>query len=486
MNKINLNYKGSILLLFISLFVYSCKHGQTLQICERNGITNNISYVVIDTIVPRDAKNIEASNWSIGAEMMDRDYTIYKNWKDYLGKLGMKKARIQSGWAKTEKVKGVYDWEWLDEIIYDMAAQYVEPWVNLSYGNPIYVDGGGTLLNAHLPSSEESLNAWKNYVRAIVERYKEYVTDWEIWNEPNYKISAEDYANFLILTSTVIREVSSKANIIGFATGSDVDAKYIDKALSILKDRNSLDVIDEISYHRHIFIPEDREAEIELEKVMGKYGKRIKIRQGEAGCPSEFSTQFALKNYSWTEFSQSKHILRRLLTDLGHDKASCCFTIMDAKDTPKGWNRKGLLKSAEDMTVEYPKQAYYAIQHLTALFDNRIKRRLNFTYSAKKAEDCILAVYGYDRIEDQTSVVTIWKQGNIPTEDNKYVLSDFIFHCGRFTKPVYINMISGCVFEIPEEDWNEKNGEYHFKNIPVYDYPIVITDVSFVNKLVKR
>ena len=482
MNKNSLKYKSSFLLLFIALFVCSCKQNRSLQINERNGVVNNLSYTVTDTIVARDARDIQSSNWSVGAEMMDRDFTVYKHWKDYLGKLGMKKARIQSGWAKTEKEKGVYSWEWLDEIIYDMAAQHVEPWVNLCYGNPIYVDGGGTLLNAYLPSSKESIEAWQNYVRATVERYADYVTDWEIWNEPNYKVSVEDYADFLILTSAVIREVSPKANIIGFATGSDVGSVYIDKVLSILKEKGKLDAIDEVSHHRHIPIPEDRKAEEELEEVMKKYGDRIRIRQGESGCPSEFSTQFALKNYPWTEFSQSKHILRRLLTDLGHDKPSCCFTIMDAKDVPKGWNRKGLLKSKEDMTVEYPKQAYYAIQHLTALFDDTIERDKDFMYLAEAPDNCILSVYGYYKIENKTSVITLWQQGNIPTEDNSYISCDLILHQGKFNKPVYINMISGCVFEIPGKDWSEKDGKYHFKNVPIYDYPVVIADISFVEK----
>ena len=60
-------------------------------------------FVYLGTIRPRHAREIESSNWSIGAETMDRDYTIYRNWRNYLGPLGAKKARIQSGWAKTEK-----------------------------------------------------------------------------------------------------------------------------------------------------------------------------------------------------------------------------------------------------------------------------------------------------------------------------------------------------------------------------------------------
>ena len=98
--------------------------------------------------------------------MKDRDYIIYKNWKDYLGPLGTKKARIQSGWAKCEKVKGRNNWAWLNEIIYDMFSQGIEPWMSLSYGNPIYPGGSG-LHNEVLPSSEEALAAWEKYVSAI-------------------------------------------------------------------------------------------------------------------------------------------------------------------------------------------------------------------------------------------------------------------------------------------------------------------------------
>ena len=82
----------------------------------------------VGTLRPRSAQEITASNWSVGAETMDRDYTVYRNWKQHLGPLGAKKARLQSGWAKTEKKPGEYDWAWLDEIVLDMVEQGVEPW----------------------------------------------------------------------------------------------------------------------------------------------------------------------------------------------------------------------------------------------------------------------------------------------------------------------------------------------------------------------
>lgn len=464
----------NILIIICCLFV-SCVSSPNIQ---QDG--TEITWKQVGEIAPRHAREIIKSNWSVGAEMMDRDFTIYKYWKDYLGQLGVKKARIQSGWAKTEREKGIYSWEWLDEIIYDMVEQKVEPWVNLCYGNPLYAGGGGTLLNAYIPKSDESVEAWKNYVRATVKRYADYVTDWEIWNEPNYRISVEDYADFLILTSEIIRQEDSKANIIGFAIGSGVDYRYVDKVMTVLKQKGKIDVIDEISHHRHIPIPDKRDPEIELEKVVKKYSDRIKIRQGEAGCPSEFSTQFALRNYRWNEQMQAKHVLRRLLTDLGHGKESCVFTIMDAKDVPKGWNRKGLLKSKEDQTVDYPKPAYYAVQHLTSVFDDQLELIKNYRYAVETVGNFNISLYAFKN-NAGNQVVTMWFNDKTPSDKDEKSYRDFTFYEGKFDQPVWVDMVSGKIYEIPKQNIKKNGTRYNFIQIPIYDTPVLIADKLVLN-----
>ena len=47
---------------------------------------------------------------AIGCETLDRDYADYQKYKEYLEPLGMRYIRLQAGWAKTEKVKGVYEY----------------------------------------------------------------------------------------------------------------------------------------------------------------------------------------------------------------------------------------------------------------------------------------------------------------------------------------------------------------------------------------
>ena len=84
---------------------------------------------------------------------MDRDYTIFKNWQEYLAPLGAKQIRLQAGWAKCEKEKGVYNFEWLDKIVDGVLASGVESWLQTSYGNALYGGeaklGGGDGLYGH-------------------------------------------------------------------------------------------------------------------------------------------------------------------------------------------------------------------------------------------------------------------------------------------------------------------------------------------------
>ena len=97
---------------------------------------------------------------AIGCETLDRDYADYQKYKEYLEPLGMRYIRLQAGWAKTEKAKGVYDFAWLDTIIDDAVSRGLEPWVELSYGNPIYPGGGTIFLNGGWPTSKVAIEAW--------------------------------------------------------------------------------------------------------------------------------------------------------------------------------------------------------------------------------------------------------------------------------------------------------------------------------------
>lgn len=76
----------------------------------------------------------------------------------------MKWARLQSGWQRTEKEKGVYDFKWLDGIVDKMLEIGVEPWLCLCYGNSLYTDSAKKVFGAvGCPpiKTEEERKAWR-------------------------------------------------------------------------------------------------------------------------------------------------------------------------------------------------------------------------------------------------------------------------------------------------------------------------------------
>lgn len=444
---------------------------------EPAGLEPGQGFTCIGRIQPRHARQIEASNWSVGAETMDRDYTIYKHWREYLGPLGVKKARIQSGWAKTEKKPGEYDWAWVDEIVFDMVDQGVEPWVCVCYGNPVYEGGGGTGLGGGLPDSEVALEAWERYVAALVERYKEHVDEWEIWNEPRLhnRNNADAYAQFLMRTAATIRAKQPKAKILGFAMAG-IKTSWVEEVLGEVKREGKLGLIDALTYHPYSYNPDDSYAAVaQLRKTVHKFASHISLRQGENGAPSQPGSFGALSKYSWTETRQAKWALRRLLGDLGRDIPTSYFAICDMQ-YPSRRNYKGLLAINDDKTVDHAKLGYRAVQHVTAIFDDSVSR----------IEDCRCATSGgnpkhrYELFayegEDGRLLVTFWRSSHRPGQNPDVEHLALRLPRAELDQPVVIDLLSGRVYAIDEALVKVAGGNVRIERVPVYDSVVVVAE----------
>ncbi|MBC7000325.1 beta-galactosidase [Cytophaga sp. FL35] len=455
-----------------------------------------ITYNSIGLLQPRSSNEITASNWSIGGETMDRDFTDFDQWKQYLGATGAKKIRLQAGWAKCERKKGEYNFEWLDKIIDEVIAQGVEPWLQTSYGNPIYEGGGMPNLSGGFPVSEEALTAWDQWVMALVNRYKGRVKIWEIWNESdlNSENTPEAYSKLFVRTAEIIKSKIPEAKIYALSL-AHIKIEYVAPFLNYLKKANKLHLVDVITLHGYTYRPEEIYPRYEkIQHLIQTYSDHIIIGQGELGCPSENQSYYALKNYPWTETSQSKWLLRKLLGDLGRDIPSLYFTIIDmnyvrvlGKENGKvvklknpiyTVNTKGLIKAKKDNTVDYLKPSYFAYQNLTSIFDHSLKRIPNYPYVTDTSGS--LSVYGYRADSSDYQVVTIWENGDTPNDSTKKTTIDFEFSNGNFDEPVYVDMRTGEVYEIPKRDWTKKGTYYKFSNIPIYDSPILIAEKSLI------
>jgi hypothetical protein len=427
----------------------------------------------------------------------------YHQYKEYIVPLGIKRLRMQAGWAKTEKSKGVYDWAWLDAIINDATVKGFQPWLETSYGNPIYPGGGGTTLAGGIPTSVEALNAWDKWVEAMVKRYKTKVKDWEVWNEPNFGDNEinppQKVAELNIRTAEIIKRIQPDARISGLAMGH-ISLDYADVFFNVIHQRKKMHLFDNMTYHDYVYNPDANYGHVAaLRRVLDRYSTTIKLRQGENGSPSQPGFgRGALGDWAWSERTQAKWNVRRMLGDLGHDIECSILGIVDMNYPKTGpitrQNVKGLLQADSTNKVLRPKPVYAAMQHVTSVFDNTLQRlkSLHVTFNTKqkvkagevryaKSTDRSLAVYGYENRSTKRQVFTLWVDEYIPTESNATRDITFTVLNGNFSEPVYVDILSGAVYQIPVGEWSKEGTTYTFKKVPVYDAPVLIADKSLIS-----
>lgn len=431
----------------------------------------------IGKIAPRAAAQIKSSPWSVGGETLDRDFAVFANYKQYLGPLGAKGLRVQTGWAKTERQPGQYQWQWLDEVVDGARAQGVQPWLELSYGNPIYPGGGGTGLGGGLPTSAEALAAWDRWARALVQRYRDRVNQWEVWNEPDIgkNNKPEDYANLYIRTAEIIRAEQPDGKI--YALGLAGNVKFAEQFLDAMKQRGKVDLIDAITVHGYPANPDDISLIINMRKLAAKYSPRIEVRQGETGAPSTSNTFGALRNRPWSELTQAKWNLRRMLAHRAAGVPFNLFTLMELayRDGEKvTMNTKGLLKSNPDQTVARPKPAYFAAQHVFAIFDDSWQRVADARFSTDTDQKVALTVY--QQGDGGPRLIAYWLCGDPPSEKNTAAAIQLTLPTAVFKEPVLVDLLSGRVYQIPNEKITRSEQGVSINQLPIYDAPLIISE----------
>ena len=435
---------------------------------------------IVGEISPSPSVLGNASFWSVGVETLDRDYADFSKFRAYIKETGVGYARLQSGWAKTERKKGKYDFSWLDEHVDGLLAEGVQPWMCLCYGNPIYSDGGHDL-NARLLPDGPVMDAWLRYVKATVRHYRNRVSMWEIWNEPDGRKNLDTYdlyANLFVRTAEAIREVAPEAKIAAFGSCSP-DRKYIRQALELIDKAGGIEYIDYITYHAYWSVPELIVPYLgELRSDVARYSPNIVILQGEAGCPGQLEYGHAMSNIEWDEYKQAKWDLRQALTHFGQGVPYSFFTMVDLN---YGWMLQsfGLIRMNGKKEPVYLRPKYYAVQHVTSVFTPE----WDVTDEVLVNCDTPSSVSAYGLKKDGRTVgCMLWLSGERPSRSLERSLCD-IRLCGIEMKdPVYVDMLTGFIHELKGTRNNHYN-DYRttaFKDFPLWDSPVLIVERSAV------
>lgn len=408
--------------------------------------------------------SLRAERWSIGNECLDRDMAVFDEYKQYVGQLGVGYARIQSGWAKTEKEKGKYDFAWLDAIVDGLLEQNVKPWMCLCYGNPLYGDGN-TLGNA-IPSD---LGPWKKYVQAVVEYFKGRVQCYEVWNEPNISVNAghpERYVKLLKATSPVIRQADPDASIAAFALAS-LDYAFLDEALRALKPG----LFDCVTLHKYFENPDEGDYDFRLlTDRIHAFDPSVKVLMGESGCPSELGWAHALKFQEWTEYSQAKVILRRMACDFALEQPSSIFTMVDLV-YPDFRQSFGLLCTSLKGKVIYKKPSFYAVRNMVNLLPDAVRpAEVSFTASPREP----LKVIGLQR-DGKLFGAMLYLSGDKPSSALDWQEARIAIEGLKLEDPVLVEPITGRIFSLDRYHYSPNNPTRTY-SLPVWDSPVFLLE----------
>jgi len=498
---------------------------------DRNPSPLKVELKRIGTLRPRSANEIKGSNWTLGCECLDRDFTDFDEYKDYIVPLGIKEIRLFAGWAKCEKEPGKFDFAWLDHCVDWANAHGINVLLDVSYGNPIYKGAGGAGLANGTPNTPGGLAKWDIWVEKMGEHYKGRIRDYAMWNEPdNWNINPPAViADLNVRTARILKRIMPDCRLHGLSLARNVP-EYFEECMTELSKLNGLDLFDTFIYHGYAYNPDSSYERVDkLIEICAKYAPKAKMRQGENGCISEWSDRFAISNYPWSENSQAKWDMRRMLGDLGHGCGSSVYSICDLQYRPPYapytyLNRKGILRTNAKHQVYQIKKAYYAVQNVVSVFDDSLTRvtkprvstfdRCVSLYEyvkdgkhplfvfwdhgmvgtkkvSKKIDDgtgtmrpslffdsAKIYTLEYDKDENDFSKPKMEPRMGVPGDDFTTRPNVFEWNGEPLNEPVWVDLFTGAVYEIPEKQQIVHSCGVSFVRIPVYDSPCILTERS--------
>ena len=474
---------------------------------------NDTNLRYLGKLKPRKSTDITSSRLGVGFETLDRQMWDANQAWPVINELGVKWARVQTGWARTEKAPGIYDFAWLDEIVDKLLERGVAPWLSFSYGNSLYTESAPATGVGFPPiHTAQERQAWQKYVGALVEHFCGRVTHYEVWNEPDltsfWKCGprAADYVDLVRLTAGPLREKQPDAKLIGGAIAWGMTAwsiKYLEDCMKA----GLHELVDIITYHGYKSIPERHSAQ-ELpafQHVLNKYKPSLIYWQGEAGVqsfvPEKARGVGALSTMKSSEDIQARMLLRRTLLELNNNAAMTSYFHMadfahyaEFKET----FHYGLVR-LEDGS---PKPAYYALQTLATLLCDPME-------TAQGRTSCHMSVLS-DTNDPRATKATTWHanfvRGDVPVhawwipesveEDPVIQQMEMTYWMDsdlRLENPVLIEPVTQDVYAVTwemdkrtcAETWMAPDpsaeGVRVFKPLPISNSPLLMTDRSIVD-----
>lgn len=451
------------------------------------------------------SSQVGTSPFGLGFEKLDRAVFDPEKAYDKVAALGVKWIRIQSGWARTEQKKGIYDFTWLDSVVDNLLRRGLMPWLCLCYGNGIYDGDAAKAFGAvgYPPvRNEEQKQAWHRYVTETVRRYKGRIAWFEVWNEPDWcwkhGVSGTEYGEFVKATAKAVHEGNPDAKVIG---GSFCSNKW--EWLHEVFETGAGMEMDAFTYHG--YTPDELVgAGTRIQTIRAfchAYNPKIRLIQGETGAQSRRSSAGALSGAAWTQEKQAKFLARHMLAHLfqGVEFTSyfSCLDMIEAlggrvgdKASYLDYAYFGVLSADFDedgvATGEYePKLSYRTLQTLAAIFreefsiqDLPVDFIPSYSPSVLREDDkgAGLLFKGFRR-PGGSSAFVYWKPSELLTTSYESTVSLKLALVSGECR--LIDLLNGSVYKLPDDMIEKSGGCFLFHHLPLRDYPLLLTFGDF-------
>ncbi|MBC7351744.1 MAG: beta-galactosidase [Thermogutta sp.] len=456
----------------------------------------------------KPSREIAKSRIGVGMECLDRRMFLPEKTYGPLAELGVKWARLQTGWSRCERKEGEYDFQWLDDVVDHVIDAGVQPWFNVGYGNRLYSpDAPHESAVGQVPiyGGERGINGWKNFLRALAERYKDRVEYWEIWNEPNipafwhpkHKPSPVEYTKLVAISAEAIRERHPGAKIVACSSG--IPSAFIKGCLQA----GMGPLIQAFSIHpyRREMIPEmDYALSVSRVKELFRVSApHVRLWQGECGAPSRNTGHHDaswMDLWNMNEMNQAKWLVRRLMLDVYLDMdVAQYFHLCDLMESTyrqaSGEARPPVMLGLLNGKTYTPKRSYHAMQHIATLFDAQTRPEPGgyCAMSPRKSTDTLREPFMMLFRRRDTPMLAYYQAVNVQ-DDSPAVPVDVTLYCDSQRRtaeqilpdPVLVDPITGEIYKVSAMQGVRQPGEYRakfrFRNLPCLDYPLIITSKS--------
>lgn len=145
---------------------------------------------------------------------IERQQAVHK-----IRELDVRWIREDFNWQILEPQKGTFNWQPFDETVSLCNENKIHILAILGYSSEWASSASPDALGTHEYFPPAIMEDWKNYVTAVVSRYKNSIKHWEIWNEEDsgfWQPQADPlaYTNLLKQSYQTIKKIDPKAQVL--------------------------------------------------------------------------------------------------------------------------------------------------------------------------------------------------------------------------------------------------------------------------------